>query len=919
MSEAVFNTFPPPASDAKYGYVVGRLIRRVGDTTLDPDLFVDASNVQGTVTFTPAQRQTKSSNYSAFVFRDPITVQLDELGHIMNTTQTARGIWLTIGIWTVSFQLRGVTMLPFDFELTEDYTEGRPLDLVTVAPYTPSSAESTNLLIVPIGGKGGDVLIKNDDGTVRWESYWLKDVTVADIKGDKGDEGDIGPVGPGGPAGQLNLSENMVLNGCVELGTNQYWGTGATVSTTDIPPGSNLMRSISYPAGAATIRLSFPPVPVAASETYQLEFWIKADTAGSKIYVDATLQTGARLAFSDTLGGAEHDRPISSYDVPTTWTKIVRYLRTTTSTNAANKIAQIATMYQLFLNHADGTNKNAAVSLAGLRMVPVSVPVVKDRSITPDKLSIDAVSNPTNSFPDPDFLSALMWDPVAGATIVSGAGMAPGGNARRIQATGALLGGNCAVFSITPGTYELSCYVKPSTALPAKASGNPHMALHKSPPAVIVALTRDAIPANVWTRITGMFTVADADGKVAIGTFVQPTVPAGTTVDFSGITIVRVPDMALVPAKTITGSQLADKTVTTAQLADGSVGKAQLSADAIAAMGTGSRKKVRDFGAKGDGVTDDIVAFENCAAAAGVNGTIEVADGQYRLSRTFALPSTATMVGDNLAQADQPTTGAVIKVDHTGVGISTGYGQIVGIAVHGPYKNGGSPSTSIGIKWNGGGKLEDVTIVGFNKAVQATQAWYAKIKRLFTFKNMVGLYVDNCYNMTLTDCRLQVKTDDGNLGRCIDLFNNSWVTCYGTSFESFAVGAYIHGNGSLFSTNGGYFETQSGASVHSGVFVEGTGNTVNLNGNTVYLNYIPNFVNAAVASSAGSVVNGSGNLYIGTVNPAAIAHLYFFVQGVRGSLFGDNLYQVTGANFKYCNITPPYVNPFVLPSGASIG
>ena len=70
---------------------------------------------------------------------------------------------------------------------------------------------------------------------------------------------------------------------------------------------------------------------------------------------------------------------------------------------------------------------------------------------------------------------------------------------------------------------------------------------------------------------------------------------------------------------------------------------------------------------------------------------------------------------------------------------------------------------------------------------------------------------------------------------------------------------------------------------------------------------------------AGSVVNGSGNLYIGTVNPTAIARLYFFVQGVRGSLFGDNTYQVTGANFKYCNITPPYVSPFVLPNGASVG
>ena len=198
-------------------------------------------------------------------------------------------------------------------------------------------------------------------------------------------KGDTGPVGPGGPAGQLNLSENMILNGCVELGTNQYWGAGATVSATDIPPGSNLMRSISYPAGAATTRLSFPPVPVAASETYQLEFWIKADTSASKIYVDVTSQAGARLSFSDTLGGAEHDRPISSYDVPTTWTKVVRYLRTTTSANANNRIAQIATVYQLFLNHPDGTNRNAAVSVAGLRMAPVIAPVVPDMALVPEK------------------------------------------------------------------------------------------------------------------------------------------------------------------------------------------------------------------------------------------------------------------------------------------------------------------------------------------------------------------------------------------------------------------------------------------------------------------------------------------------------------------------------------------------------
>ena len=579
-------------------------------------------------------------------------------------------------------------------------------------------------------------------------------------------KGDTGPVGPGGPAGQLNLSENMLLNGCVELGTSQCWGTGATVSTTDIPPGSNLMRSISYPAGAATTRCSFPPVPVAASETYQLELWIKADTAGSKFYMDVTTQTGARLAFSDTIGGVEHDRPISSYEVPTTWTKIVRYLRTTTSANAGNKIAQIATVYQLFLNHTDGTNKSAAVSLAGLRIVPV-------------------------------------------------------------------------------------------------------------------------------------------------------------------ITINRVPDMALVPEKTITGSQLVDKTVGTAKIADasitsdkiadGAVGTVDIADGAITAgkiapsvrQSLSIYTNVGDFGAKGDGTTDDTSAIKAAIAAAG-GGTVFFPVGTYVVSDTLVQPDMQTWLGAGTAAVlPGEEKGSCIKAVHGGKAIVAMH-RLDGLQVRGP---GGVVSPqSVGI-WSDGSALtlRDVSVAGFATGMSIDNVWYAHLDRVSLMQNSIGLSINNCYNVTADTLRVYAQKDDGTLGTGINITGGGSIRMTGGSIESYMYGIDLAAGTQAY-CDGTYFETKAGTSGAVGIRATGAKITVSVEDCEVYMAGLA-WVLFNGSTSGGNLVGRGTKFKSATTADATYAYLWSGGRSVPlvVTIAGDNwesvgagpIYRTTGSASPGSQISDP--------------
>lgn len=391
MTES-FNVFDPPASDKRYGFVVGRIIRRIGDTTLDTDSYPDAANINGRVRFTPVESVTKSSDYRAIVFREPVDADLDSYGYVTSSSGNVRGLWLTVGYWMVSFNLHGHDLRPFYIEVLETHTEQTPLDLADQQPDIAPDLQAYNSIRLPAGGTDGDILVKNADGTTRWEHYLLDGVTLEDLRGPQGETGPPGPPGAPGPAGQLNLSENMLLNGGFELGNLNYWWKGGTLQTTDVPGKDGANKAVTWPAGETThTDQTFPSIPVGPAGIYQIDVWLKADTPGSRFYLDIREETGQLLSTSKTVGGQETPYVLNAETLPTSWTKYTRYARFgDKSLVQANKTAKVLRMGALYLNHVNGANKNASVSMGGIWIRPV-------QQITPSPASIGEVELKDNS------------------------------------------------------------------------------------------------------------------------------------------------------------------------------------------------------------------------------------------------------------------------------------------------------------------------------------------------------------------------------------------------------------------------------------------------------------------------------------------------------------------------------------------
>jgi len=77
------------------------------------------------------------------------------------------------------------------------------------------------------------------------------------------------------------------------------------------------------------------------------------------------------------------------------------------------------------------------------------------------------------------------------------------------------------------------------------------------------------------------------------------------------------------------------------------IGQAGEAGKALAADDPAVVKTAKSYGAKGDGVADDLAALEAAAAvAAAAKGTVRLPAGRYRLSAPWLLPSNVTVEGD---------------------------------------------------------------------------------------------------------------------------------------------------------------------------------------------------------------------------------------------------------------------------------
>lgn len=127
MTEAL----PLPLLERTWGFVVGRIIQAVADTTADLDRLPEAKASKGTITFDPLEKLHRTS--TAFVWVDKVTATLGPTGELVDA-EGQPGIWLISGAYNVRFAIGSTSIPPFVIHVTPEHTIEAPLDLVSASP-----------------------------------------------------------------------------------------------------------------------------------------------------------------------------------------------------------------------------------------------------------------------------------------------------------------------------------------------------------------------------------------------------------------------------------------------------------------------------------------------------------------------------------------------------------------------------------------------------------------------------------------------------------------------------------------------------------------------------------------------------------------------------------------------------------------
>lgn len=123
-----------------YGFVTGRFVVAVGDTTSDVDTTPDIIAAQGSVMISPVSPvYLTDSPIPTTTIAAAITLSIDSSGYIRDPAGR-KGVWLIAGQYNVDYQFQGVTLPSFTIDVTTAHTEAAPLDLTLAAPLIPTPA-----------------------------------------------------------------------------------------------------------------------------------------------------------------------------------------------------------------------------------------------------------------------------------------------------------------------------------------------------------------------------------------------------------------------------------------------------------------------------------------------------------------------------------------------------------------------------------------------------------------------------------------------------------------------------------------------------------------------------------------------------------------------------------------------------------
>ena len=174
-------TFPLPVELQGVGRVKGRFVLVSPDTINDPDVYPEARASSGTVTFTPASRLSKTTNYAAVVGHPAKTFPVDSYG-VLQDEELSGGVWLREDTYLVSYSLQGMTIIPHSIVVTSAYTDESPLVLSAVIPEPLPAGTTITMLEVPLGASQGQVLGWDNEAGLVWQATAVSDAS-ATVKG----------------------------------------------------------------------------------------------------------------------------------------------------------------------------------------------------------------------------------------------------------------------------------------------------------------------------------------------------------------------------------------------------------------------------------------------------------------------------------------------------------------------------------------------------------------------------------------------------------------------------------------------------------------------------------------------------------------------------------------------------------------